>query len=735
MKAGMLPQPQTVNIPAPVSAIWLNGLRILLLLAMALTARFDWFYVRAEGWDTPPLIPLLAVNEVPLAVALTLIAKKGAQNRIAWAAGLAFATALAATLLTPFLLLGAKFAIWDTRDVYRNLVELRKLLPVAFLLAVSLTIFSWPCGKRRRSRFFAGFATLLIYFIPAFSTLSYLTLVGSGARKQDNAWSSASDQAFHVLTSITACLIRHQFLHPDAGLPASLSDVPPDWDCDMYYLKPQPVEGYVLTYSPWVDSATGRVTKFQLTAVPYTKSRNGASYVPLMIDSRGIFFSDRLWPEGNNPRFIQTSSGSDLIRVQKLAQDFIQKHAGHAPASYSDLLHAEKEHQERYGAALRGTGPYTFHYFGPQPEEPGHYAIAATCQRYGHDCIRSYFLDADGVTHATPEPREATAVDPPALPCEVEYQNCGDVQWPPASLPTEHEISAASLQHTLSSTPLWFPPKAPKTLSEEPEHDRFAHFTKAQYAMLALTGCLIRHQSLHPEQGFPDSLQKIAPDWNCDPEFLGSDPLPAYAFSYEPKWNPANIAVDFRLTAIPRTKLLYPCDPMMSDRRGVIFVFSGWSMWPNVVPQINAFSDVSNSHLLVVKNDLEYFTKKHNSVPPASLSVLVNQPRGLQPFELADANALTLIEKPFSLQYFPPSSVHPNRFAISATCQSYAEGCIRSYLLDSDGIIHGTPEPRPARMSDPAIPNCESYGSNCEADVDWTMPVLNEPPTANPTPH
>ncbi|MGC1438566.1 MAG: hypothetical protein WA847_21915, partial [Terriglobales bacterium] len=83
---------------------------------------------------------------------------------------------------------------------------------------------------------------------------------------------------------------------------------------------------------------------------------------------------------------------------------------------------------EDNGMTLR-TKNFVTRYFPPQAGDPKRFALSVQCQRYGQICLRSYFLDYDGVIHGTGEPRQATTDDPPALECERNDSPCKDVGW------------------------------------------------------------------------------------------------------------------------------------------------------------------------------------------------------------------------------------------------------------------------------------------------------------------
>jgi hypothetical protein len=70
------------------------------------------------------------------------------------------------------------------------------------------------------------------------------------------------------------------------------------------------------------------------------------------------------------------------------------------------------------------TKDFVTRYLPPQAGNPGHFALSVQCHSYGQICLRSYFLDYDGVIHGTGEPRQATADDPAALDCERIKEHC-----------------------------------------------------------------------------------------------------------------------------------------------------------------------------------------------------------------------------------------------------------------------------------------------------------------------
>src|SRR5258708_2413911 len=258
-------------------------------------------------------------------------------------------------------------------------------------------------------------------------------------------------------------------------------------------------------------------------------------------------------------------------------------------------------------------------------------------------------------------------------------------------------------------------------MTSQLQAQRYAQFAKAQQSLAAIAACLIRGHGTHPELGFPASLETIPSDWNCSPQH--ADPIPGYRVSYQPHQDSSSgVAIGFRLEAVPSKKGMYPFDPILVDQRGILFIYYAWNALTKLVPEIRVFPDVGSSKLLGLKLAIEDLMKRNSGRPPLSFAALVDQPRGIQRWEMADSTGMVLNESPYSVRYLAPTTARPDSFAISATCSRYGDGCIRSYLLDFDGAIHGTAEPRPATSKDAVVTHCELYGSACDDEARWTRP-------------
>jgi hypothetical protein len=250
----------------------------------------------------------------------------------------------------------------------------------------------------------------------------------------------------------------------------------------------------------------------------------------------------------------------------------------------------------------------------------------------------------------------------------------------------------------------------------------------ARTVVARLAACLIEYHQTHPRKGFPSSLSALPPELHlpqgasCDPALASPGHGADYTFTYTPEADPSAGAFnDFRLLAmpVPAKKGLPYLDPILVDSRGRIFVYVGWSVGPNKDSYpaiIETPDDFRASQIFGLRYDLKTFLEKNNGAPPATLSALFDKPQ---------ANAAndpdTDREGAYELKYISPAHAGPVRFAVSSTCQSYGDQCIRSFLLTPDLEIHQTSEPRLATAKDPPIPDCEKYAQTCR-DIDWPMP-------------
>ncbi len=242
--------------------------------------------------------------------------------------------------------------------------------------------------------------------------------------------------ARETIIGLTACLLRNHMLHPEEEYPATLNPISADWACQTKFAT-DAVPEFTLAYEPQKNASSGRVTDFQLTAMPGKKGIRGRE--PLLIDSRGVVFVDYPWEMENVTAKVMVMP-SDLSNSQmnflkfNLDRYIKEKTNGLPPAT----IHADIDGSAAYETPIVEDGrtrlearDYETLYFPPRAGDPNRFALSAQCKRYGEICLRSYFVDYDGSLHATGEPRPATADDPPPLRCENASSECEDIIWDP----------------------------------------------------------------------------------------------------------------------------------------------------------------------------------------------------------------------------------------------------------------------------------------------------------------
>jgi len=234
------------------------------------------------------------------------------------------------------------------------------------------------------------------------------------------------------LTYLASCLFQNHFAHPDSEYPKMI-DPQIWWFCDTRF-GANTVPDFKLSYTPQTDAASGKVVDFQLVAVP--KSRGVANHSPLMIDRRGIVFVKYPWAENVPPKIMATPGDGESSQIDVLKgniERYIkEKNGGVAPAVLTaEIIGAfpyETPAVDQSGAYM-ATRNFSYVYLAPKPGAPNQFGIIAQCQSYAENCLRSYFLDYDGVIHGTAEPRQPEREDPPALDCEIVPSECKDVRW------------------------------------------------------------------------------------------------------------------------------------------------------------------------------------------------------------------------------------------------------------------------------------------------------------------
>lgn len=448
------------------------SLKLLLAIAIVLTAQFAWLLSHAEKLDTPSLLPALFLCELPLLVCLYFLIAGDRRKREIRGAGTTFGVALGFCALSPLLFFVLVMTIWDTGDRYLNLVALQHFLPVCFVVALALLAMAWMQGSGNR----APFVKAAFLGVVCFVVVLFLTFVsgaaGSGDAKQRAAFQTPSTSPSSHVTAIAACLIRHQFLHPQEGVPASLQEIHSDWNCDASLADPAGLHGYWIFYSRGNGNSLPGGKDFRIEAVPTEKGRQVGDVAG--IDGRGEALDFRglgATPAQRGPHFsIQTvDAGGGALHILRTVRGNVRGYMEThdpltAPPSLDGVVPAgllkngcdryddsEVKPKERVLHEPTDRLCYSIEYFHP-PEKPADsFALSVQCMSYGENCLRSYFLDYDDMTHATAEPRAATAQDPGLEPCET-VQVCHDTIWTPSQQGSEWIFIKASFLNAVHST-------------------------------------------------------------------------------------------------------------------------------------------------------------------------------------------------------------------------------------------------------------------------------------------
>jgi hypothetical protein len=248
----------------------------------------------------------------------------------------------------------------------------------------------------------------------------------------------------------------------------------------------------------------------------------------------------------------------------------------------------------------------------------------------------------------------------------------------------------------------------------------FEPVVDAQHLLVRLAGCLNLNESVHPNSGYPHLLDPAPLDWTCERKF---DPnaIKEYSLTYLPLTDPSTGHIsDFQLIATPLGDPMRGRYPLMVDGRGVVF---NDAMWGISKPYIRAAtSEARASEIWKLQANIQHYIdeKLLTAAPPQLNAEMVGQDYGFEVPGIQD-DGTSLETKHYVLHYQPLQRGKPPHFLLSAQCQSYGQGCLRSYFLDYGGTLHATGKPRAATAQDPPALECEGGDSVC-ADVEW--PVL-----------
>jgi hypothetical protein len=433
---------------------------------MVVAVRFAWLLNHAEKWDTPSVIPLVFLCEAPLVLVLIAMRHGTARERVVRSAGIAFGVALTFTVMSPPLLFVTMMSIWEFAGRYRGLVAFEHFVPVCMISALWLILCARSRRNEDRGTFMKSSGIGVAGVVIAFALMSAASVTGSGEVKTKAAYQGVAYSAEIHVRAVAACLIRHQFLHPEQGFPSSLSSIGPDWNCDSKLADPWGFRGYCTLYSTVIDPASRRAVDFRVQAIPLERglwaAADGRGEVLVFTPVRENAIRRKPAKTSGRPHEMAVDRGEILPVVYDIrgnVREYMREHDRRgAPSSLSGLFEQRQsspfcdndDPKQRFIEAEAGHVCNKVDYFPATSETPDGFAVSVTCTSYGQECIRSYFLDYDGTVHATPEPRAATAQDPVLLPCEEE-QACDDPVWTSDEQPTAWTVFKANLVYSIHS--------------------------------------------------------------------------------------------------------------------------------------------------------------------------------------------------------------------------------------------------------------------------------------------
>jgi hypothetical protein len=431
------------NRQVPLHGIWIA--MVLSLLAVGAICGFGFLDARqwhehhgpdVTGFPEPLWMSILwiALPLAPFVLSVLLLSTRGEQSK-AGGAGVAAGLFACGIVFAIAAFLGLFLTFWP------NYYFLPTAIASLTLLACSIwTIVSaFRIGKVSWVVFFVAFGATLIFMAWGRTSLEKAEYKLDRQNEQRRAQAAITTfepvvDAQHQITSLAGCLLMNHSIHPKNEYPSSLDPPPANWPCETKFAA-NAVKEYTLSYVPPADSASRPGTDFHLIAIPVKKGIRGR--YAFMVDSRGIVFSDPMW--GISKAFIRaaTSEGRES-EIEELSGN-IEHHMKERGMTAAPLTLNAEAIGTTYGFQVpnikdNGTSleiaNYVFYYLAPKADNPSRFALSAQCRSYGQNCLRSYFLGYNGVLHATGEPRQATADDPPALECEESDSQCKGVVWP-----------------------------------------------------------------------------------------------------------------------------------------------------------------------------------------------------------------------------------------------------------------------------------------------------------------
>lgn len=240
--------------------------------------------------------------------------------------------------------------------------------------------------------------------------------------------------------------------------------------------------------------------------------------------------------------------------------------------------------------------------------------------------------------------------------------------------------------------------------------------TQLIQVMNHVLACLQRYKL--EKSSYPDTLAATASVRGCSSLDANPGKVAGYTLSYGPIGPAPGKAESFQLEAHSEGGWFQHADPYIADSSGIIYGHTqfavramGGSEGAMVLPEVRRC--VERPASAEQNLDADGIVRDLQNRCPYRPGQWENQD-GVVVFRMA-GNTGYVLEIHLVLTGGQPAL----KISGAGRCTNYAMNCVRSYLMDEKGAVHGTPEPRPATMDDPVVPACESSAAPC----DW--PLVN----------
>jgi len=217
---------------------------------------------------------------------------------------------------------------------------------------------------------------------------------------------------------------------------------------------------------------------------------------------------------------------------------------------------------------------------------------------------------------------------------------------------------------------------------------------------------------------YPDNLPATTSVRGCSSLDANPRRVAGYTLSYGPFGPAPGKAESFQLEARSEGGWFHHASPYVADSSGIIYGHTqfavramGGSEGAMVLPEVRRC--VERPASAEQNPDADAVVRDLQNRCPYRPGQWENQD-GVVVFRMA-SNTGYVLEIHLVLTGGQPAL----KISGSGRCTNYGMNCVRSYLMDETGAVHGTPEPRPATIDDPVVPACESSAASC----DW--PLVN----------